>query len=116
MTGGRSDRPGEPTVLEDSGTAQVLLFVGWIPPLVAALICGLIVGLRTGSLGALVVVVIGGTLAGYIVSLIILFTVGHSLEQRRVSSWVANAFVVFVVVIGVAAAIAVAVSVGSERN
>src|SRR5215207_4355972 len=105
MSDGRPDRPDyesvvpvDRTVLEDSGTAQVLLFMGWIPPLVTAVVSGVVVAFRTGSLGSLIAVVIGGTLAGYIVSLIILFTVGHSLEQRGVGSRVANAFVVVVVV------------------
>jgi hypothetical protein len=44
------------------------------------------------------------------------FTVGHSLEQRRVGSRVANAFVVLVVVIGVLAAIWVAITVDSGRS
>jgi len=72
-----------------------------------------IVALRTGSLGDLAQVLIGGTLAGYATSVITLFTVGHALEQQGVGSRVANAFLILVMVIGVAAAIAVAVSVDS---
>ena len=105
----------EYTVLKDSGTGCALLLLGWIPPLVAALVSGVIVALRTGSLGDLAQVVIGGTLAGYIASLLSLFTVGHLLEQRGVGARVANAFLILVLVIGVAAAIAVAISVGGGR-
>lgn len=42
--------------LEDPGTAQAFIFLGWIPPLITAVIGGAIVGLRTGSLGALITV------------------------------------------------------------
>src|SRR3954452_15760131 len=81
--------------LEDPGTGQAFIFLGWIPPLISAAIGGVIVGLRTGSLGALAEVLIGGTLAGYIASLVILFSVGHSLEQRRAGSLIAKTFLGF---------------------
>jgi hypothetical protein len=123
MSDGRPDRPdfesvvpADRTVLEDSGTAQVLLFMGWIPPLVTAVVSGVVVAFRTGSLGSLFAVVIGGTLAGYIASLVILFSVGHSLEQRGVGSRVAKAFVVFVLVVEVAAALWVAVTVDRGQS
>ncbi len=54
---------------------------------------------------------IGGTVADYIASLVILFSVGHSLEQRRAGSLIAKAFVGFVLVVGVAAAGWVAITV-----
>ena len=99
------------SALEDPGTAQAFILLGWIPPLITAAIGGVIVGYRTGTLGALAVVVIGGTLAGYIASLVILFTFGHSLEQGRPSSPVAKAFLLFALLVGVAAACTVAVTV-----
>lgn len=68
-------------------------------------------GLRTGSLGALVLVLIGGTTTGYVASLVILFTVGHSLEQRRAGSFLAKPFLLFVLLVGVAAACTVAITV-----
>ncbi len=104
------------TVLEDTGTGCALLLLGWIPPLGAALVTGVIVAVRTGGLGALAAMLIGGTVAGYVASVITLFTVGHLLEQRGVGSRVANAFLILVLVIGVAAAIAVAASVDSGRS
>jgi hypothetical protein len=61
----RSNKPLMATALEDSGTAQALLLMGWIPPAITALISGVVVAFRTGSLGALAVVVVGGTLVGY---------------------------------------------------
>ena len=97
--------------LEDPGTAQAFILLGWIPPLITAAIGSVIVGLRTGSLGALAAVLIGGTLAGYIASLVILFTVGHSLEQRRAGSLMAKALIGLVVVVGIAAAFTVAIVV-----
>jgi hypothetical protein len=103
--------PDPGTALEDPGTAQAFLFLGWVPPLITSLVAGVIVGIRTGSLGALAQVVIGGTLAGYIASLVLLFTVGHRLEQRGSGSLLARAFVGFVLVVGVAAACWVAIMV-----
>ena len=99
------------TELEDPGTAQAFIFLGWLPPLITAVVGGVIVGLRTGSLGALVLVLIGGTIAGYLASLVILFTVGRSLEQRRAGSFVAKAFLLFVLLVGVAGACTVAITV-----
>ena len=90
--------------------------MGWVPPLVAALVSGVIVAVRTGSLANLPAVLIGGTLAGYVASVITLFTVGHLLERRGVGSRVAKAFLYLVIVIGVAAAIAVAVLLDSGRS
>ena len=72
---------------------------------------GVIVGLRTGSLGALILVLIGGTIAGYVASLVILFSVGHSLEQRGAGSLIAKAFLGIVLIVGVAAAGWVAITV-----
>jgi hypothetical protein len=115
------ERPGRPdfesvvpvdrTVLEDSGTAQVLLFMGWIPPLIVAVVSGVVVAFRTGSLGSFFAVVIGGTLAGYIASLVVLFSVGHSLEQGGVGPRMAKVFVGVVLVIGVLATLWVAITV-----
>jgi hypothetical protein len=114
MPDDRSNRPEAGTALDDPGTAQVLLFVGWIPPAITSLIAGVIVAFRTGSLGALVVVVIGGTLVGYIASLVVLFTVGHMLEQQGVGRRVANAFVVLDVAVGVVAALVIAAQVAGS--
>jgi hypothetical protein len=105
----------ESTVLEDTGTGCAVLLLGWIPPLGAALVTGVIVAVRTGGPAALGAMLIGGTVAGYVASVITLFTVGHVLEQRRVRARIANAFLILVLVIGVATAIAVAASVGSGR-
>ena len=107
------DRPEDYTVLKDTGTGCALILLGWIPPLVAALISGVIVALRTGSLGDFAQVVIGGTLGGYVASVVTLFTVGHLLEQQGVGARVANAFLILVLIIGVAVAIALAVLVDS---
>jgi hypothetical protein len=95
--------------LEDPGMAQVLLFVGWIPPAVTALVGGVVLGLRTGSVGTLAVVAICGTLVGYIASLTVLFTLGRYLELRRVRGRLATAFLVLDVAVGVAGAIAIAI-------
>ena len=111
MSDGRSNQTQEPTALDDSGTGQALILMGWIPPLVTSLIAGVIVAFRTGSLGALVVVVIGGTLVGYIASLVVLFTFGHMLQQGGVGRRVANAFLVLDIAVGVGAALVIAAQV-----
>jgi hypothetical protein len=110
----RSSRPREATAIEDPGTTQLVLFMGWIPPAVTALAGGLIVGFTTGSLWALAVVVIGGTVVGYIACLTILFTVGWFLQRLRVRSGIANAFLLVDLAAGVLAAIAVAVLASIE--
>ncbi len=104
-----SEPDPEPTSLDDAGTVQTLLFVGWIPPAVTALIGGVVLGVASGSFQTVLVVGIGGTIVGYVVSLTILFTVGRHLERRRATTRTADAFVKITVAVGVLAAIAVAV-------
>jgi hypothetical protein len=109
------DQPEDYTVLKDSGLGCAMVLGGWIPPLVAAGVGAVIVALRSGSLGDLAQVLIGGTVGGYIASLIALFTVGHLLERRGVGARMANAFLYLVFAVGIAVAITVAVSVDSGR-
>ena len=97
------------TALDDPGTTQAFLFLGWIPPAVAAVVGGVIVAAATGNLGALLVVALGGTIVGYVAGLVVLFAGGGFLAGR-VGERVANGFLVFVVAVSVAAALAVAVS------
>jgi hypothetical protein len=49
MSDDRSNRTEAGTALDDPGTAQVLLFVGWIPPAITSLIAGSVGGWRTRS-------------------------------------------------------------------
>lgn len=97
------------SALDDPGTTQIMLFVGWIPPAVAALIAGIIVAIRTGNLWALAVVAVGGTVVGHITSLTVLFTIGWYLQRRRVRGWAVRAFILIDVAVGVVAAVAIAI-------
>ena len=98
-----------PTALDDTGTVHAFIVLGWIPPAVAAVVGGVIVAFATGNVLAFFGVVLGGTLAGYATALVLLFTVGDLLAGL-VGERVANAFLVSVVAVSVAAALAVAVS------
>jgi hypothetical protein len=97
------------SALDDPGTTQILLFVGWIPPAVAASVSGIILAIRTGNLWALAVVAVGGTVVGYITSLTVLFTIGWYLQRRRVRGWAIRAFVFIDVAAGVVAAVAIGI-------
>ena len=97
------------TALDDPGTTQAFLFLGWIPPAVAAVVGGVVVAFATGNALAFVGVALGGTLVGYVVALVVLFALGWVLAGR-VGERVANLFLVLVVAVSVAAALAVAVA------
>lgn len=62
---------------------QLLVFLGWMPTGLTAIISGVIVGFLTGNIGSALVVVVGGTLVGWIAMLLLIFTVGNDLEQNR---------------------------------
>jgi hypothetical protein len=86
MSGTGRPRPGRnadprPTP-PDAGAVQLLIFLGWVPTGVTALIGGVIVGLRTGSVGRALITVVGGTVVGWIAVLVLVFTVGWYLEQH----------------------------------
>ena len=98
-----------PTALDDTGTVHAFVLLGWIPPAVAAIAGGVIVGIATGSVLTLVGVVLGGTVAGYVMSLALLFTVGY-IFAGHVGERVANGLLVSIVAVSVVTALAVAVS------
>ncbi len=61
---------------------QLLLFLGWVPTGLTAIISGVIVGFLTGNIGSALAVIVGGTLVGWIAMLVLVFTVGNDLEQN----------------------------------
>jgi hypothetical protein len=73
----------EETAAPDAGAVQLLVLFGWVPTGVTAIISGVIVGLLTGNIGSALIVVVGGTLLGWIAMLVLVFTVGNLLEQNR---------------------------------
>ena len=74
--------PGDGSGTRDAGAVQLLIFLGWIPTGLTAIISGLFVGLQTGNIGNALIVIVGGTLIGWIAMLVVVFTVGNVLEQN----------------------------------
>jgi hypothetical protein len=99
--------PAEASVRYDPGAMQLLVLLGWVPTGISAIVSGLIVGLRTGNIGSALVVVVGGTLVGWIASLMLVFTVGSFLEQAGLLRK-AGVFETLSVVFGIAVTIAFA--------
>jgi hypothetical protein len=66
----------------EAGFVQLLFLFGWVPTGITALLGGVILGLRTGSIGRAVIVIVGGTVVGWIAMLLLVFTVGWYLEQH----------------------------------
>ena len=99
--------PAEVSVRYDPGAMQLLVLLGWVPTGVTAIISGLIVGLWTGNIGSALVVVVGGTLVGWIAALVLVFTVGSFLEQAGLLRK-AGVFETLSVVFGIAVTIAFA--------
>ena len=75
-------RPADASVRYDPGAIQLLVLLGWVPTGITAIISGVIVGFLTDNVGSALVVVVGGTLVGWIAMLVLVFTVGSFLEQE----------------------------------
>lgn len=84
---------------------QMFIFLGWVPTGIAAVITGVIVGFQTGDIGRAMLVIVGGTLVGWVAMLVVAFTVGHVLEQNGLLGR-APVFEGICLVLGVLAAIA----------
>jgi hypothetical protein len=76
--------PVRPAVTRDAGAVQLLVLLGWLPTGITAIISGVIVGLLTANVGSALIVVVGGTLLGWISMLLLVFTVGNVLEQNGI--------------------------------
>jgi hypothetical protein len=111
----RMSEAGPRTILEDPGAAQLGCFLGWVPPAIAAVISGIVVGIASASLLAFAVVAVAGTVVGYVVCLVSLFTVGAWFEKRarlrRLGARAAEVVYWTMMLSGVPAAIAVALLV-----
>ena len=80
-----------------------------LAPAIAAVIGGVVVAFWTGDLWPLAVVVIGGTVVGYVACAAVFFTVGHILERSgSLHGRAAYAFFVFDMAVGVIAAMTIA--------
>jgi hypothetical protein len=90
---------------------QLLIFLGWVPTSITALVSGVIVGLHSGSVGRAVITVVGGTVVGWIAMLVLVFTIGWYLqEHHRLGR--AGIFEAICVAFGVLVTIAFAVLIG----
>jgi hypothetical protein len=86
-----------------------------LAPAIAAVIGGVIVAFRTGDFWPLAMVVVGGTVVGYVACAAVFFTIGHILERRgRLQGRAADAFFVFDMAVGVFAAITIALLAASS--
>lgn len=100
-------RPAEASVRYDPGAVQLLVLLGWMPTGITAIISGVIVGFLTGNVGSALMVVVAGTLLGWIAMLVLVFTVGNYFEQEGLLSK-AGVFETISVVFGIIVTIAFA--------
>jgi hypothetical protein len=99
------------TILDDSGATQAVLFGGWIPGAIAAVVGGLVVGLASGSFPVFAIIVVAGTIVGYVVCLCCLFGIGSRLSKLELTPAAANRAFNLIMLSGVPAALAVAIVV-----
>ena len=102
---------GPRTVLDDPGAAQLGCFLGWLPAAIAAAISGIVIGIASASFLAFVVVAVAGTVVGYALCLISLFTIGSWFSKRALSPRAAEVVYWALMLSGVPAAIVVALVV-----
>lgn len=104
---------GDPprTILDDSGAVQAALFIGWIPGAIAAVVGGLVAGLASGSFPVFAIIVVVGTIVGYVVCLCCLFVIGSWLSKLWLSPPAANRAYNAIMLSGVPAALAIAIVV-----
>lgn len=96
------------TALDDTGTAYAALFGGWLPGGIAALVGASVVWIITRDWTAVWVTFLGGTLAGYVVCLTLVFVVGFRLSKSGISAQSADRFVTLALLSGVPTALAIA--------
>lgn len=102
----RDESPTNP--LDDAGAVRAVLFLGWIPPLISAIICAAALWV-IGRPEAAVVTLVSGPIVGYVVCLTLLFAGGNALRSMGASARVQELFIGFTVLIGVPVVIALAV-------
>lgn len=108
LSGHDPDLARPKTALDDTGTAYAALFVGWLPGGIAALVGASVVGIVTRDWTAVWVALLGGTLAGYVVCLTLVFVVGFRLSKSGISARAADRFVKVALWSGVPTALAIA--------
>jgi hypothetical protein len=106
-TGAERDE-NRPNPLDDPGAVQAVLFLGWLPPLITAVICAAALWV-IGRPEAAVVTLVGGPIVGYVVCLTLLFAGGNALRSIGASARVQELFIGVTVLIGVPVVIALAI-------
>ena len=101
----REQNPPDP--LDDPGAVQAVLFLGWIPPLITAVICAAALWV-IGRPEAALVTLFGGPIVGYVVCLTLLFAGGKALSSTGASIRVQELFIGITVLIGVPVVAAIA--------
>ena len=96
------------TALDDTGTTYAALFGGWLPGGIAALVGASVVWIITRHRAAVWVALLGGTLAGYVVCLTLVFVVGSRLSNSGISAQSADRFLTLALLSGVPTALAIA--------
>lgn len=96
----------------DAHQARLLLFVGWIPSALVAVVAGVAVAVMSANLWLIPVVALAGTILGYLATFLAWVTIGWTEERWR---WLGeqwwNAFGILVLGTGPVAATLVAVGV-----
>jgi hypothetical protein len=101
----RDAHPPQP--LDDSGAIQAVLFLGWIPAVLTAVICAAVLWV-IGRPEASLVTLVGGPVVGYVACLTLLFAGGKALSSIGVSARVQDLFIGVTILIGVPVAFAIA--------
>ena len=102
----RDEKPTNP--LDDAGAVRAVLFLGWIPPVITAVICAAalwVIGLPEAAL----VTLVAGPIVGYVVCLTLLFAGGIAVRSMGASARIQERFIAVAILIGVPVAFAIAV-------
>ena len=78
------------TVLDDGGSTQVVLFSGWFPAGAVAAIAGAVVALAEWDLWALPVVLVVGTLLGWLATVVLFFGILEFHARHHLGARVAS--------------------------
>ena len=94
--------------MDDPGAVQAVLFLGWIPPLVTAVICAVALWV-IGRPEAALITLVGGPIVGYVVCVTLLFAGGNALRSMGASVRVQELFIGTTILIGVPVVVALAI-------
>ena len=100
------------TTLDDGGSTQIVLLMGWLPAGVVAAIAGVVVALAEWNLLALPVVLVVGTLLGWLATVVLFFGILEYHNTHHFGADLASGlFISTYLLVGPLVACAVAVAV-----